>query len=282
MENVTFSNIFFKGEMLKMELRLTGGLIGDIVGSRFEHDNCKRKDFEFFHADCCPTDDSIMTLAIADAAMNSIESGIDLSECAIESMRLYGSTYYDFGYGRRFLDWIFSDDPKPYESYGNGAAMRVSSIPYLAKSKDNMISMVKAVTEVTHNHPEALKGAEAVAMCIWEALRGSNKEMIRDIVCKDYYPIDFKIDEISDDYAFHVECQESVPQAIEAFLESNSFEDAIRTAVSLGGDSDTIACITGSIAGAYYGVPDWMAIKALWHLDEILLDIYLRFIYAIV
>lgn len=260
-----------------MELRLTGGLIGDIVGSRFEHENCKRKDFEFFHADCCPTDDSIMTLAIADAVMNSLDSGTDLSKCAIDSMRLYGSIYYDFGYGRRFFDWIFSDDPKPYGSYGNGAAMRISSIPYLAKSKDEMLKMVKAVTEVTHNHPEALKGAEAVATCIWESLHGSSKETIRDIICKDYYSIGFTIDEIREDYEFHVECQESVPQAIEAFLESNSFEDAIRTAVSLGGDSDTIACITGSIAGAYYGVPDWMAIKALWHLDELLLDVYLRF-----
>lgn len=264
-----------------MDFRLTGAFIGDIAGSRFEGTDHKGKDFEFFHEDCCPTDDTIMTLAIADAVMNSIETKTDLSECAIESMQRFGRLYDDFGYGRRFLDWIFSEDPKPYESYGNGAAMRISSIPYLAKSKDEMLFMVKKVTEVTHNHPEALKGAEAVAVSIWEAIHGSSKEMIRDIICTNYYPLDFTIDEIRDDYEFHVDCSQSVPQAIEAFLESENFEDSIRMAVSIGGDTDTIACIAGSIAAPYYGVPDWMALKALWHLDETLLDIYTRFMYFI-
>ena len=261
-----------------MDFRLTGALVGDIVGSRFEGTSHKGQEFEFFHDDCCPTDDTIMTLAIADAVMNSIETERDLSECAVESMQRFGRMYYDFGYGRRFLNWIFSDDPKPYGSFGNGSAMRISSIPYLAKDKDEMLSMVKKVTEVTHNHPEAFKGSEAVAVLIWEAMHGSSKEIIRDIVCTNYYPIDFTIDEIRDNYEFYVECSQSVPQAIEAFLESESFEDAIRLAISIGGDTDTIACIAGSIAAAYYGVPDWMALKALWHLDENLLDVYLRFV----
>lgn len=261
-----------------MDFRLTGAFIGDIAGSRFEGTDHKGKDFELFHEDCCPTDDTIMTLAIADAVMNSIETKQDLSECAVESMQRFGRLYDDFGYGRRFFNWIFSEDPKPYGSYGNGAAMRISSIPYLAKDKDEMLSMVKKVTEVTHNHPEALKGAEAVSASIWEAMHGASKETIRDIVCTNYYPIDFTIDEIRENYQFHVECSQSIPQAIEAFLESENFEDAIRLAVSIGGDTDTIACIAGSIASAYYGVPDWMAIKALWHLDENLLDVYLRFV----
>lgn len=262
-----------------MDFRLTGALVGDIVGSRFEGTSHKGKEFEFFQRDCCPTDDTIMTLAIADAVMNSIETKQDLFECAVESMQRFGRKYYDFGYGRRFLNWIFSDDPRPYGSYGNGSAMRISSIPYLAKDKNEMLSMVKKVTEVTHNHPEAFKGAEAVSVSIWEANQGSSKEMIRDIVCTDYYPINFTIDDIKDDYEFHVECSQSVPQAIEAFLESESFEDAIRLAISIGGDTDTIACITGSIAAAYYGVPDWMALKSLWRLDESLLDVYIRFMY---
>ena len=264
-----------------MDFRLTGAFIGDFAGSRFEGTDHKGKDFELFHEDCCPTDDTIMTLAIADTVMNSIETKRDLSDCAVDSMQRFGRIYSGFGYGRRFLDWILSDDPKPYGSYGNGSAMRISSIPYLAKGKDEMLSMVKRVTEVTHNHPEALKGAEAVAVSIWEAIHGSSKEMIRDIVCTNYYPIDFTIDEIRDDYEFHVDCSQSVPQAIEAFLESSDFENAIRLAISIGGDTDTIACIAGSIAAPYYGVPDWMALKALWHLDETLLDIYTRFMYFI-
>ena len=264
-----------------MDFRLTGAFIGDIAGSRFEGTDHKGKDFELFHEDCCPTDDTIMTLAIADAAMNSIESKRDLSDCAVDSMQKFGRIYSDFGYGRRFLNWIFSDDPKPYGSYGNGSAMRISSIPYLAKDKDEMLAMVKKATEVTHNHPEALKGAEAVAVSIWEAIHGADKETIRSIIHNDYYPIDFSIDDIRETYEFHVDCSQSVPQAIEAFLESSDFEDAIRLAISLGGDSDTIACIAGSIAAPYYGVPDWMALKALWHLDETLLDIYTRFMYFI-
>lgn len=260
-----------------METRFTGALIGDIVGSRFEHYNCKKKEFDFFTDECCPTDDTIMTLAIADAVLNSLESGDDLFECAKRSMLDYGMEYYDFGFGRRFLNWLFSDDPTPYGSYGNGAAMRISSIPYLAESFDEMIRMVHVVTSVTHNHEEAYKGAEAVAVSIWHALHGAEKEIIRNIVTEKYYPLDFRIDEIRSDYQFCISCQGSVPQAIEAFLESADFEDSIRTAVSLGGDSDTIACITGSIAGAYYGVPDRMAIKALWYMDDKLLDTYFRF-----
>ena len=261
-----------------METRLTGALIGDIVGSRFEGCNFKRKDFKLFHDDCFPTDDSLMTLAVAKAIMDHYETGKSLQECAIQSMQTIGRTYYFYGFGRQFLDWLFSDNPKPYGSYGNGAAMRISSIPYLARNYEEMLDMTREITEVSHNHPEALKGAEAVSVAIWHALHGLLKEQIHDVIVNNYYPLDFTIDEIRDTYEFHVSCQKSVPQAIEAFFESSSFEDAIRIAISLGGDSDTIACITGSIAGAYYGVPDWMAIKALWHLDEQLLDIYLHFL----
>lgn len=259
-----------------MEKRFIGAITGDLVGSRFEHENIKTKEFVFFHDECTPTDDSIMTLAIADGIIKSKETGVDLKKSTIESMRMLGRRYCDFGFGRQFLNWIFSDNPEPYNSYGNGAAMRISSVPYLVHDYDELVTTVKMVTEVTHNHPEALKGAEAVALCIRMALDGFSMQNIRNFV-KNYYDLNFTLDEIRESYIFHVSCQETVPQAIEAFLESTSFEDAIRNAISIGGDSDTLACIAGSIAGAYYGVSDKIALKTLWNLDETLLDIYIRF-----
>lgn len=260
-----------------MQTKFVGAIIGDLAGSRFEHTNFKSKEFELFHEDCTPTDDSIMTLAIADAFMRSKETGIDLSKCAIESMQTLGFIYAEFGFGRRFLNWIFSDDPKPYYSYGNGAAMRISSLPYFLSDYEELKQAVKSVTEVTHNHPDGVKGAEAVALCVRMALDGFSKFEIRKKVEDEYYNLDFTIDGIRDSYKFEISCQESVPQAIEAFLESNGFEDAIRNAISLGGDSDTLGCIAGSIAGAYYGVSEEMALKALWNLDERLLNVYIRF-----
>ena len=260
-----------------MELRLTGAIIGDVVGSRFEGTNHKGKSFEFFHEDCCPTDDTVMTLAVANGLMKAIDTNENVFDCVQESMRDLGNLYLYCGYGRRFIEWLQSDDPKPYNSYGNGAAMRIGAVPYLSRSLEQVKDYTREVTRITHNHPEGLKGAEAVSVSIWNAIHGASKEEIQKAIQNEYYDLNFTLDEIRDEYVFSASCEKSVPQAIEAFLESVSFEDSIRNAISIGGDTDTIACIAGSIAGAYYGVPDWMAIKALWQLDEPLLSIYLQY-----
>ena len=246
---------------------MIGAIVGDVVGSRFEFNNCRSKEFTLFTEECFTTDDSIMTLAVADAIMRS--NGVkDLSKCAVRSMQTIGRSYPHCGYGGRFHSWMFSDDPQPYNSLGNGAAMRVSPVAWFANSLDECIEMSKAVTEVTHNHPEGIKGAEATAVAIWMARHGSTKEEIKKEIESKYYPLDFTIDEIRPTYHFSEKIQNTVPQAIEALLESNGFEDAIRTAISLGGDSDTIAAITGSIAEAYYGVPENIREDAESYLDD--------------
>lgn len=266
---------------------MLGAIIGDIVGSRFEFDNHKSKDFEMFTNECFATDDSIMTLAVAKAIMetekikrlsargfeNDEEYYSALGDMAVRYMREIGQRYPGCGYGARFGRWVFSEKPKPYNSYGNGSAMRISAAGFFAKSENEAIELSKAITSVTHNHPEGIKGAEAAAVAVFMAYNSSTKKEIRDRM-NSYYTLDFKIDEIRDEYEFNETCQETVPQAIEAFLESVSFEDAIRTAVSVGGDSDTLATITGSIAEAYYGVPESIREKALSYLDADLKTIY--------
>ena len=169
---------------------------------------------------------------------------------------------------------MYSDYPKPYNSFGNGAAMRVSACGFIAKSLEEAKALSKAVTEVTHNHPEGLKGAEATVVAIYMARTGCSIEEIRDLIDREYYPMNFTLDGIRDTYAFNETCQDTVPQALQAFFESTGFEDAIRNAISLGGDSDTLAAITGSVAEAYYGVPAALQQRALTYLDEPLLAIY--------
>ena len=261
---------------------IVGALVGDIAGSVYEFNNYRSKDFELFvpwHGiKCFATDDSIMTLAICEALMRSRESGYDnLAGQAVECMQQIGRPYPDCGYGGRFLKWMYEDDPLPYNSYGNGAAMRVSGVAYEAKSLAEAESLAQSVTSVSHNHPEGIKGAQATAGLTWLALNGSDKAALKEYAEK-YYALDFSIDEIRPTYRFNETCQQTVPQAIEAFLESTDFEDAIRTAISVGGDSDTLACITGAIAGAYYGVPEQIEQKAREFLDERLMDIYNRFV----
>lgn len=256
---------------------MIGAIIGDIVGSRFEWDNYRAKDFELFTKDCFATDDSIMTLAIGKALMSSKPDWSDLGEQAVRCMQEVGRPYPDCGYGGRFWDWMYSDDPQPYNSFGNGAAMRVSACGFMAKSLDEAITLSKAVTEVTHNHPEGLKGAEATVVAIYMARTGSSMAQIREIIDREYYPMDFTLDEIRDTYQFNETCQDTVPQALMAFFESTSFEDAIRNAISVGGDSDTLAAITGGVAEAYYGVPGELKQKALEYLDDRLLEIYVDY-----
>lgn len=256
---------------------MLGAIIGDIVGSRFEWNNIKTKEFELLNHKCFFTDDSVMSLAVATAILNSKNDYSDLSEKTIEYMQSIGRNYPNCGYGGRFYNWMFSNNPQPYNSFGNGSAMRVSACGYVANSINEAISLSKMVTEVTHNHPEGLKGAEATAVAIYLAKEGKNILEIRDHINKHYYPMDFKLDDIRNEYKFSEICQNSVPQAIESFLESNSFEDAIRNAISIGGDSDTIATITGSIAEAYYGIPADIRKHALTFLDERLLGLLVQF-----
>ena len=253
-----------------------GAIVGDIVGSRFEFKNCKSKDFKLFTEFCFPTDDSIMTISIMDAVMKS-KNDEELKENAVKSMRKIGQNYPNCGYGGRFANWMYAENPEPYNSYGNGAAMRVSPVAYIDTDLNGVISAAYAVTGVTHNHPEGMRGAAIVAACIWAARHMWTKEEIRDYVNKNYRPINFTLDQIRDVYRFNETCQGTVQPAIEAFLESTDFEDSIRNAISIGGDSDTIAAITGSIAGAYYGVPDVIAYRAMSFLDDRLRSIVKRF-----
>jgi len=256
---------------------MLGAIIGDIVGSRFEWNNNRSKQFDFLTYKCSVTDDSIMSLAIAKALLESKADYSDLSENAVKYMQDIGRHYPNCGYGGRFRDWIHSDNPKPYNSYGNGSAMRVSACGFVANSLEEVIQLSNAVTEVTHNHPEGLKGAEATAVAIFLARSGKNLLEIRDCITKNYYPLNFTLDGIRDSYEFNESCQDTVPQALEAFFESKNFEDAIRNAISIGGDSDTLAAITGGIAEAYYGIPTEIRKHALTFLDERLLKILIAF-----
>jgi len=253
---------------------MLGAIIGDIVGSRFEFNNHQSKDFELFTEGCFVTDDSIMTLAVASAILSCNGDWEQLGENAVKSMQTIGRKYPDCGFGGMFRNWVFDDDPRPYNSFGNGAAMRVSPCGFIAQTEDEAKLLAQKVTEITHNHPEGLKGAEAVTVAIFMTRNGAVKNEIKERIEKDYYTLNFKLDSIRESYQFNESCQGTVPQAIMAFLESVSFEDAIRNAISIGGDSDTLAAITGSIAEAYYGVPLDLKRKALAYLDHELRDIY--------
>ena len=218
-----------------------------------------------------------MTVAIAKALLECNGDYTDLSNHAIRCMQEIGQKYPDAGYGRIFYQWLHKKAPEPYWSYGNGSAMRVSPVAYVAKSAKECIELADAVTRISHDHPEGMKGAEAIASMTLGARSSLPKSLLRDVAQKRYYILDFTIDKIRPKYRFDASCQGSVPQAIEAFLESESFEDAIRIAVSLGGDSDTIAAMTGSLAGAYYGVPNELRKKALTYLPRDFLDILEEF-----
>lgn len=258
---------------------MIGAIIGDIVGSRFEFDdyNIKTKEFDFFHEECEWTDDSLMTVAVAAALMKWRDEGGDLRQIATESMRAFDKAIPCGGYGGRFVDWLKADNPKPYNSWGNGSAMRVSACGWIGTSLDEVKSFSLQVTDITHNHPEGIKGAEATAVAIWLARQGWKIPEIRAHVVENYYPLDFTLDGIRPTYHMDESCQGSVPQALEAFFESTSFEDAVRNAVSIGGDSDTIAAIAGSVAEAYWGVPKDLAAKAESYLEPEMVQVLKTF-----
>lgn len=251
-----------------------GAIIGDIVGSRFEFDNRKSKKFELFTNTCDYTDDTVMTLAVAKALL-PYETITDINAFKQELVRVMhevGMPHPHCGYGGRFCTWMMKNYTEPYGSCGNGSAMRVSPVAWFAGSLDECERLAAATAEVTHNHPEGIKGAMAVAGAIYLARTGHSMTEIREYT-EHFYHIDFTLDELRPDYNFEETCQDSVPQALEAFFESTSFEDAIRNAVSIGGDSDTIADMAGAIAEAYYGVDREMKDIALSYLDLDLLDI---------
>lgn len=238
-----------------------GAFIGDIVGSKYEFNNIKTKDFPLFSQGCDYTDDTIMTVAVAKALLLSRKEQFDkngkgkgFQELLIETMQEFGRKYpHPMGaYGSRFAQWLRLEYPKPYGSYGNGSAMRVSPCGLIAVALEEALALARASAGITHNHPEGIKGAEAVAAAVYMAKAGKSKADIRQYITEKYYSLDFTLDSIRETYRFDGSCQGSVPQAIEAFLESVSFEDAIRGIVSIGGDCDTTGAITGSIAWAYY------------------------------
>ena len=234
-----------------------GVIIGDIVGSVYEWNNIKTKVFPLFHRCCGFTDDSVMTIAVAEALLDSWGQPEAARRKALtDSLQKWGRRYPEAGYGRKFTQWIFSQNPEPYRSWGNGSAMRVSAAGWLYDTLEETQQVAKETAEVTHNHPEGIKGAVATASVIWMARNGCDKKEIRKYVETDFYPLEKTCDQIREVYQYDGSCQGTVPQAITAFLEGNDFEDVIRTAVSLGGDCDTLTCIAGGMAEAFYGVPE--------------------------
>lgn len=251
---------------------MIGAIIGDIIGSRYEFDNIKTKEFDLFAKDCEFTDDTVITIAVA-KALRQHEGSTDLEafkQTLISTMHEVGGNYPRCGYGWSFRLWILRKQTEPYNSFGNGSAMRVSPVAWYANSLEETEGLAKATAEVTHNHPEGIKGAQAIASATFLARTGKTKEEIRQYITENYYTIDFTLDEIRPTYRFNETCQGTCPQALQAFFESTDFEDAIRNAISIGGDSDTIAAMTGAIAEAYYGIPENIKSKALSYLDHYL------------
>jgi ADP-ribosylglycohydrolase len=238
---------------------MLGAIIGDVIGSTYEWRNVKTTEFELFSSNSSFTDDTVLTIAVADAILNKqsyknpITDEIQSQKTYAYKLREYGKKYPDAGYGQMFIEWLSDPELKPYHSYGNGSAMRVSPIGFAFNSLDEVLKEAKRSAMVTHNHRDGIKGAEAVASAIFLARTGSTKDEIKDYIIRHFrYNLNQKLGDIRPGYKFDASCQGSVPQAIIAFLESDSFEDAIRKAISIGGDSDTIACIAGGIAQAYY------------------------------
>lgn len=257
-----------------------GALLGDMIGAPYEFDRGnKSKEFPLFCENSRFTDDSVMTIAVAEALLDSRFLDDDSIRAAlIKSMRKWGKKYPDAGYGRKFLCWLREKDPKPYGSCGNGSAMRVSAAGWLFDTLEETREKARLTAEVTHDHPEGIKGAEATSGAIFLARTGRSKEEIRDYIVEEFgYDLSRTCDQIRPSYYHNESCQKTVPEAITAFLEGTDFEDVIRTAVSLGGDCDTLTCIAGSIAEAFYGVPAILKAECRRRLPEDMAYILGRF-----
>ena len=258
------------------KVKMLGAVVGDIIGSPYEFYNTKSTDFELFTKWTKFTDDSVMTLAVAKWLM---EDGEHSPRHLIKCMQELGRRYPRAGYGGNFSCWLRQENPQPYKSWGNGAGMRVSPVGLYAKTLDEALELASITASVSHNHPEGVKGAQAIASCVWMASRGLSKEEIKDEITEEYgYDLSKELNEIGQNvHKFDATCQVTVPEAIIAFLNSESYEDAIEKAILVGGDSDTIACMTGAIAGAYYGVPDYIVKQAMSYLPADLTDVVVRF-----
>lgn len=250
---------------------MLGAITGDIIGSVYEWSNIKTKEFELFSPKCFFTDDSILTIALADSILNNLDYG--------QVMKQYYSRYPDGGYGGNFHAWALNPDSTPYNSWGNGSAMRTSPVGYAYDTLEEVLDAAKYFACFTHNHPEGVKGAQATASAIFLARTGQSKEDIKSYIVDHFnYDLSKSIDEIRPEYSYDVSCQGTVPQAITAFLESVDYEDAIRNAISIGGDSDTLACITGGIAEAFYGpLPKRISERSMNILDDSLREIVEQF-----
>ena len=258
-----------------------GAILGDIIGSPYEFDRGRKtKDFPLFSDASEFTDDTVMTIAVADAFLDAEKDATEeeIRKLLVSSMRKWGRKYPFAGYGVRFSIWLAEKRPKPYGSYGNGSAMRVSAVAWLSDNLETVRKMARLSAEVTHNHPEGIKGAEATASAIFLARTGKSKAEIKKYIETEFgYDLSRTCDEIRPDYCHVESCMETVPEAITAFLEGESFEDVIRTAVSLGGDCDTLTAIAGSIAEGFYGVPDALKQECYGRLTEEMKQVLRRF-----
>lgn len=257
-----------------------GAIIGDIVGSRFEWQPTKDKDFELFAPDCRVTDDSVMTTAVAEALLEMQEDAgeEEILQSFRESMQTWGLRYPRAGYGGRFVQWLHERESEAYYSFGNGSAMRVSPCGWVADNMEETRRLAALSAMPSHDHPEGIKGAESVAAAIFLARTGASREEIRDYIEKEFdYDLHRTCEDIRPDYSFDVTCQGSVPEAIIAFLDGESYEDVIREAVAFGGDSDTQAAIAGSIAEAFFGVPEELCAKAEDFMPEDMKKVAARF-----
>ena len=260
---------------------MIGAIIGDIVGSRFEWQNTKKEDFTFLHPTCSFTDDSVMTIAVADAIMQWDGEGRKsferLSELAIIAMRTWGRAYPYAGYGGHFGQWLMDDSMGPYNSCGNGAAMRISPVGWAATTLEECIAMSRAVTEVTHDHPDGIKGAEATAVQIFLARQGKSLTELKEYEEKHYYSIAHDVAWLRRNYRWHSLCDGTCQPAFECLYESTGYEDAIRKCMLVGGDCDTTGAICGGIAEAVWGIPEDIQRKVYSYLDEIqiaLIDVF--------
>ncbi len=256
-----------------------GAILGDIIGSPYEFDmGDKTKDFPLFSDKSYFTDDTVMTIAVAEAFIGAPDDENLIRQRLVHSMQKWGHRYPGAGYGIRFNCWLNSESPHPYNSWGNGSAMRVAPVAWLYHHLDAVRRMARISAEVTHNHPEGIKGAEATASVIYLARTGSTKAEIKAYVEENFgYDLSRTCDEIRPKYHHMETCQDTVPEAITAFLEGESFEDVIRTAVSLGGDCDTLTCIAGGMAEGFYGVPEELKKECRKRLPSVLNEVLDRF-----
>lgn len=252
---------------------MLGAIIGDIAGSIYEFNNIKTEDFTPFDGKCFFTDDTVMTIAVADALMNGKRDEKKTEACLIKSMKKFGKAYPNVGYGGRFSAWLQNPNPKPYDSFGNGSAMRVSPVAWYFHSLEKVQCFAEISARVTHDHPEGIKGASAVATAIFMARNGRDKDYIRRYIeLKYHYDFSKSLDEIRPSYNFDETCQGTVPVALKVFFEAESFEDTLKKAISMGGDSDTLAAIACSIAEGFYPIPEDLKAKALALLDRKILS----------